>query len=298
MRTFTDIAELHRACRTPMMPRWPEFHVIRNEDTSGLLVDSMPPHRCDFYQVCLDLESDYDIGVDNLRERVSNNALYFIPRGAILSWASEHADRWRGYTVFFRADFLSDDPLGGVDRLLGGVEPALVQLDEAATQQLSYLCERMLEEQEGDLPDTLSILRDWLRIFLQYANRSLQFGTTDHAGAEMQLKYKFQELLSVNVHRQRKVSFYASALNLSARHFTRQIKLATGMSPKQHIQDKLIDVAKAQLFDGQLTISEVAYALGYTNAPQFTKAFKRGTGMTPSAFQRMAVDGRLISGGS
>ena len=283
--TLANFNDLHQAARTGHRSDWSDFHIIRNEESSEHQLPTMLPHRCDFHQVCLDLESDYTLGMDSQHQQTNNQQLIFLPKGAIVSWSSDHVDLWRGYTIFFKPEFLLGPRLGDAERLLAGVEPTLVQLDKAAVSSLSYLCERMLTEQRERAADAKEVIKNWLRLFLQYGNRYLQFDSAEAPG-EMRVKYQFLELLSANVHRERSVSFYAAALNLSPRHFTRLVKRATGQSAKQLIQDKLIEVAKARLYDGRLSVSEVAFELGFSNIPQFSKVFKRGVGVSPSAYRR------------
>ena len=286
MTTYYDFDDLHYACRTGFRSRWPDFQVIRNEDADVHQQNEMTPHICDFHQVCVDLRSDYRIGMDSERHRTTDKSLYFLPRGAIISWSSEHTDLWRGYTIMFKAELLQDSVSGALEQFLGASTPTLVELDDAAAAQLSELCERMLEEHQGDQADARGAIKDWLRLFLRYANRYARFSRPSAEGDQTELKYRFLELLSFNVQRERSVSFYANALNVSPRHFTRLIRETAGCSAKQIIQEKLVEVAKSYLYDGSLTVSEVAFRLNFSNVPQFSRTFKQYAGVSPSAFQR------------
>ena len=286
MTTYYDFDELHHAARTGQRSRWTDFHIMRNEDTDEHQENEMPPHRCDFHQVCVDLRSDYRIGMDSAQHQTSDKSLYFLPRGAIISWSSEHTNLWAGYTIMFKGELLQDSVAGALEPFLAASTPTLVKLDGAAAAQLSAMCERMLAEYYGDQTDARFVVKDWLRLFLRYANRYARFSRPSAAGDQTELKYRFMELLSFNVQRERSVAFYANALNLSPRHFTRRIRETAGCNAKQIIQEKLVEVAKSYLYDGSLTVSEVAYALNFSNVPQFSRTFKRWAGVSPSAFRR------------
>lgn len=72
-------------------------------------------------------------------------------------------------------------------------------------------------------------------------------------------------------------------MNLSANYFGDLIKKETGRSANEYIYLKLIDAAKAKLFDANKSVSEIAYELG--KYPQhFTKVFKQHTGVTPQEY--------------
>lgn len=283
---FADINDLHIANKAGLKSKWKDFHIIRNESVSTEHVKHMPSHRCDFHQICLDLESDYTIGLDAQNKHITNNNLYFIPKGTILSWESIHDHLWRGYTIFFKPEFLSNDGFHPSGYLFASFKPTVLTLNQNQLIHLSGFCEQMLEEQALELKDVRVVLKDWFSLFLQYCDRYYSLKEeTDH-NYELKLKYKFQELLNFNIEKEHSVNFYADALNISPRHFTRLIKKITGISAKQMIQKKVIDVAKERLLNSELHIAQIAYGLGFTNSPQFARIFKSGTGLTPSEFRK------------
>jgi AraC-like DNA-binding protein len=56
---------------------------------------------------------------------------------------------------------------------------------------------------------------------------------------------------------------------------------------KEHIQNKLIDVAKELVFDGEKTVNEIAYELGFKYPQHFTRLFKQRVGNTPMQFRNL-----------
>ena len=77
----------------------------------------------------------------------------------------------------------------------------------------------------------------------------------------------------------------AHDLNLSANYLSSMLKSLSGMSTQQHIHNKLIEKAKEQLSTTQLSISEIAYNLGFEHPSSFNKLFKKKTEMSPSQFR-------------
>lgn len=78
----------------------------------------------------------------------------------------------------------------------------------------------------------------------------------------------------------------SSHLQVSPRYLTDMLKSLTGQSTQQHIHDRLIEKAKMILSTSQLSISEIAYQLGFEHPQSFNKLFKRNTDVSPSAFRR------------
>lgn len=78
----------------------------------------------------------------------------------------------------------------------------------------------------------------------------------------------------------------AKAARLSAVHFCRVFKKATGFGFSAYLARLRIDRAKALLRDRGLRINEIAAAVGFDSVPHFNRVFKRLVGSSPGAFRR------------
>ncbi|MBS7563719.1 helix-turn-helix transcriptional regulator [Mucilaginibacter sp. Bleaf8] len=78
----------------------------------------------------------------------------------------------------------------------------------------------------------------------------------------------------------------ADALHVSPNYLSGLLKTLTGKSTQQHIQDKLIDHAKEMLSTTGLSVSEIAYTLGFDYPQSFSKLFKSKTQLTPVEFRQ------------
>ncbi|CAM3747148.1 AraC family transcriptional regulator [Mucilaginibacter galii] len=81
------------------------------------------------------------------------------------------------------------------------------------------------------------------------------------------------------------VQFIADTLNISPTYLSALLKALTGQSTQQHIHEKLIEKAKEKLSLTDLSISEIAYALGFEHPPSFSKLFKSKTNLSPLEFR-------------
>ncbi|MDE7304466.1 MAG: helix-turn-helix transcriptional regulator [Alistipes sp.] len=81
------------------------------------------------------------------------------------------------------------------------------------------------------------------------------------------------------------VKFCADRLHLSANYFGDLIKKETGRTAQEHIQSKLIDIAKERIFDTRKSVSEIAYEMGFRYPQHFTRLFKKVTGLTPKEYR-------------
>jgi AraC family transcriptional regulator len=84
------------------------------------------------------------------------------------------------------------------------------------------------------------------------------------------------------------LSELADVLSLSQYHFCRLFKQSTGVAPHQYLTRCRIDRAKQLLLHTQLTVTEIAFAVGLNNHSSFTRLFRRYVGMTPKEFRALS----------
>ena len=63
------------------------------------------------------------------------------------------------------------------------------------------------------------------------------------------------------------------------------LKSLTGMTTQQHIHEKLIEKAKEKLSTTDLSVSEIAFQLGFEHSQSFSKLFKNKTSVSPIEFR-------------
>jgi AraC family transcriptional regulator len=77
----------------------------------------------------------------------------------------------------------------------------------------------------------------------------------------------------------------AAVARVSAYHFARQFKAATGLPPHQYVIARRVERAKQFLQGGTLSLAEVAAHAGFSDQSQFSHHFKRIVGVTPGQFR-------------
>lgn len=77
----------------------------------------------------------------------------------------------------------------------------------------------------------------------------------------------------------------AEVLNISPNYLGSLLKALTGQSTQHHIHDKLIEKAKEKLSTTTLSVSEIAYQLGFEHSQSFNKLFKSKTNVSPLEFR-------------
>ncbi len=80
--------------------------------------------------------------------------------------------------------------------------------------------------------------------------------------------------------------YIATLLNVSPNYLSSLLKTLTGQTTQQHIHEKLIEKAKEKLSTTNLSVSEIAYELGFEHPQSFSKLFKTKTDSSPLQFRQ------------
>jgi AraC-like DNA-binding protein len=130
-----------------------------------------------------------------------------------------------------------------------------------------------------------------LDLLLTHCNRyyNRQFITRKTQNNE--LLNKVERILDSSFHRSdlQKLptpAYLSSRLNLSSKYLSDCLKQLTGQTTQQIIHEKLIEKAKDILTTTELSVSEIAYHLGFEYPQSFNKLFKKKTEMSPLEFRQ------------
>jgi AraC family transcriptional regulator len=97
------------------------------------------------------------------------------------------------------------------------------------------------------------------------------------------------EYIEEHLHASPSLNQLAAVARLSAYHFARQFKGATGLPPHQYVIARRVERARQLLQAGtDLSLAEVAARAGFSDQSQFTHHFKRVVGVTPGQFRTPA----------
>ncbi len=83
------------------------------------------------------------------------------------------------------------------------------------------------------------------------------------------------------------VKYFADKICLSPNYFGDMVKKETGKTPQEHIQEKVIALAKERIAETDETVSQIAYALGFQYPQHLCRLFKKRAGCTPSQYRQL-----------
>jgi AraC-like DNA-binding protein len=233
-------------------------------------------------------EYDFDEGV-----------MYFLAPGQVLHATPPAATdaQASGWILLIHPDFLWNSPLADMIQRYAFFDYAVHEalfLSEKEEVVLYNIIENIKQEYHSNIDRfSQSIIISQLETLLNYAERfyQRQFITrkiTNHQMLDRLDKllrgyFQSDDLLNKGLPT---VQYVAEALNVSPGFLSSLLKLLTGQSTQQHIHERLIEKAKAQLSTTNLSVSEIAYGLGFEHPQSFSKLFKSKTKVSPLEFRQ------------
>lgn len=227
----------------------------------------------------------YRCGEGHRQTRDVEHASYsIVPAGAAFEWNTE------GPVDFAHVYF---DP-AVVDRVIADAfegDPASVVLQEGLGDRdplLGTLALSLLDELSGDilnrayLDDLTHLLL--CRILRLHSNADSSKSGARHSLAPFRLRRAI-DFIESHLAQPIGVTEIALASGISAYHFSRAFRQATGRAPYAFLTERRIACAKAMLARHEMTLTVIAEHCGFSSLSQFSRMFRQETGVTPSSFR-------------
>jgi AraC-like DNA-binding protein len=211
-------------------------------------------------------------------------------------FSPEDTESYEGIALYFHPDFIRNYPLGKVINQYGffsyNVSEALF-LSAKEKEIIAHLFTTITNELDNNI-DSFSqdVLVTQIELLLNYSNRfyNRQFITRKAINHDIitsldeLLKSYFEEENSLK-NGLPSVKYISTELKLSQRYLSDMLSSLTGLNTQQYIQNAIIEKAKEKLSTTNLSVSEIAYELGFEHSQSFSKLFKTKTNISPLEFR-------------
>ena len=222
--------------------------------------------------------------------------LVFVAPGQILGINSKELIQPKGWALLFHPDLIRGTSLGHNIKdytfFSYEVNEALHLSEKEKQIVIDCLNKIEYEIQQSIDKHSKKLISNNIELLLNYCMRFYDRQFITRSNVNRDILGKFEKLLDNYLQSEitqtiglPTVKYCADQLHLSANYFGDLIKKETGKSAQEHIQLKLIDVAKELIFDTSKSVSEIAYELGFKYPQHFTRMFKNETGYTPNQFR-------------
>lgn len=250
-------------------------------------VDFLAPHRKDYHLLVFVHKGCNRHWVDFTPYTLKPDTFYFtVPHQVHLK---EEVEPMEGLMLCFTREFLQLEEnysLGNlpiVKNPHNGHELSLLPEDVAFVEDTMR---KMLAEFKSANDWRNQMLQAYLRVLLIYLSRlyTEQYAEQTLVPDKVMLK-RFQSLIEANYRSQHNVLAYADMLNITPGYLNEVVKQQGGKTAIMHIHERLIMEARRMLMHTELSVKQIANALGFEDAAYFNRFFKRLTDSTPIAYR-------------
>lgn len=294
------ISEFHKLRGLPK-PEHPLISVATTDDFTKLPDQITMNVVFDFYFIALKRMKGVKYKYGQLHyEFDDDGVLFFMSPNQVLELEiieEENAEKQSGWILLIHPDFIWNTPLAKTIKQYEffdySVNEALL-LSEKEERTLNGIIENIRQEYHSNIDKfSKQIIITHLENLLSYSERfyNRQFITREKANH--QILERLEKLLAdyfnsdnLAIRGLPSVQYVSAELNVSPSYLGSLLRTVTGQSTQQHIHDKLIEKAKEKLSTTNLSVSEIAYELGFEHSQSFSKLFKTKTEMSPLEFRQ------------
>ncbi len=290
-----SISELHRILALPK-PEHPLVSVINLDEIKCYPEENIKSVLYNFYSVCIKKGFKGKLKYGQNYYDFDEGVMTFFSPGQIISTEITDDMAVAGLWLVIHPDFIQLYPLSKTIKDYGYFSYAVneaLHLSEKEETMVTSIMQNIKQEYRSVI-DTFSqtVIVSHIELLLNYCNRfyNRQFITRKNASND--LLVNLEALLSdyFNSDKVQKmglptVHYISEKLHISANYLSDMLRTLTGQSTQQHIHNKLIEKAKELIATTSLSVSEIAYQLGFEYPQSFNKLFKSKTNVSPLEFR-------------
>jgi len=292
-----SLSAIHQAFGLPK-PQHPLITLINGSNSPVEITRPSGSHVLKFYKISYKrkLSGKLKYGQDYY-DFDEGGLLFAAPNQVIGGNNAEETRDCSQYTLLIHPDFFLTYPLAKKIKQYGffsySANEALHLSDKEKETIISIF--KIIEEELNSRIDDFSqdVIIAQIELLLNYANRFYKRQFITRKAVSNDLLQKLEEVLDEYFNNETSlirgiptVQYLSEKLNISPSYLSDMLRSLTGQNTQQHIHNKLIEKAKEKLSATSLSVSEVAYELGFEHPQSFSKLFKTKTNLSPLEFRR------------
>ncbi|TDW48919.1 AraC family transcriptional regulator [Flavobacterium sp. 270] len=291
-----SISEFHEFRGLPK-PEHPLVSVYNFEELKFLNEKEPQSLILDFYSIALKRNSNAIMRYGQQEYDFKEGVLLFISPGQVFSVEGNSELHHTGYSLLIHPDFLWNTPLAQKIKqyeYFGYSVYEALHLSDKEEKMIIDIIKNIQKEYESNIDKfSQDVIIAQIELLLTYSERfyNRQFITRKISNHEIlsRLEKLLEDYFSSDSLAKKglpSVQYIAATLHLSPNYLSGLLKSLTGQSTQQHIHEKLIEKAKEKLSTTNLSISEIAFELGFEHQQSFSKLFKTKTNISPLEFRQ------------
>jgi len=293
-----SISEFHRLKGLPQ-PEHPLISVIDYSTITCVSEISAINWVFDFYQISIKRGLNAKLKYGQQEYDFDDGVMFFISPNQVfgIEPMPNPTTKRSGWMLLIHPDFLWNTPLAKTLKKYEffdySVNEALFLSDKEETT-ITGIIQNIQQEYHSNIDQfSQNIIISQIETLLNYSERFYQRQFITRKKTNHQILDRLEKLIAdyfnvedLTTKGLPTVQYIAESLNVSPSYLSGVLKTLTGQSTQQHIHDKLIEKAKEKLSTTSLSVSEIAYELGFEHPQSFSKLFKTKTNFSPLEFRQ------------
>jgi AraC family transcriptional regulator, transcriptional activator of pobA len=294
---FKTITEYHRKIGLPN-PEHPLISVVHMDSITPLATKGSFSLIFDFYSISLKRINNARFRYGQQTSDFDEGVLFFMAPGQVFGIEIEPGTTHRpdGWMILIHPDFLWSTTLAKTIRQYEFFDYSVYEalfLSDKEEAMLTAIANNIEQEYKTSIDRfSQNVIIAQLELMLTYSERFYQRQFITRKVANHEILTRMENLLAdyfssgaLKKQGLPSVAYIATSLNISAGYLSGLLKALTGQTTQQHLHDKLIGLAKEKLSTTSLSVSEIAYELGFEHLQSFSKLFKTKTKLSPLEFR-------------
>jgi AraC family transcriptional regulator, transcriptional activator of pobA len=292
------ISEYHKLMGLPK-PEHPLISVINFESIKHLPYEESISLVFYFYSISLKRDFNGRMKYGQQEYDFDEGIMFFISPGQVFGIEIDKGSALKhsGWLLLVHPDFLWNMPLAKTIKQYEyfdySVHEALY-LSEKEEATIAGLMQSIEQEYHSNIDKfSQDIIIAQLELLLSYGERFYHRQFLTRKITNHKILNRLEEILAEYFRSDTSVKkglptvqYIAEILHVSPNYLSGLLKVLTGQSTQQHIHEKLIEKAKEKLSTTDLSVSEIAYELGFEHPQSFSKLFKAKTSLSPLDFRQ------------
>lgn len=247
------------------------------------------PHKHNFYEILWITNGNTKQSIDYKNYTIADNTLFFISPGQLHLF--EEWEKVKGYVIlftepFFLQIFQNKNILFELSYLDNLHKNPFLQLNQEDTKTLQPIIDLLYQEYKS-VEQSTETIQALILIFLRRIQKLFSrqnHQNTDHH--QVVIFKQFKNLVELNFAKNIPVSQYASQLNVTIHQLNSFVKATSGKTTTEIIKERVVLEAQQLLHFSALSVSEIAYQLGFDDSSYFARYFKKHIGLSPQDFRK------------
>ncbi|MBD1394086.1 helix-turn-helix domain-containing protein [Mucilaginibacter glaciei] len=299
MEHFKTISEFHRYIGLPA-PLHPLISVVDVATVTHSYGEEPVNMVFDFYSISVKRMHNVKVKYGQHPFDFNGGVMSFMSPGQVFSMVVDNKDEKiekSGWVMYIHPDFIWNTALAKTINQYDFWDYSLYEglfLSEKEEAIILTIIKTIDLEYQSNIDQfSKSIIISHIEAMLNYADRFYHRQFITRQKVNHQLLERLEILLTAYFNNDDlaskglpTVANLAGELNISPKYLSSLLKVLTGQNTQQHIHEKLVEKAKERLTTTTLSISEIAYQLGFEHLQSFSKLFKTKTNLSPLEFRQ------------